>query len=126
MNVYVIEDALPVRKRLVALLRAVEGVIVVGEAGSVRDGIEGVLHSAADTLLLDLQLEDGNGLDVLSVVKPMFPGMRVIVLSNLATDQHRGACIAAGADIVLDKSRDFGRVPEILRAWLSRSVTNGK
>lgn len=118
MNVFVVEDAPEVRKRLVAMLGTVAGVDVVGEADSVRGAIDGALAAATDVLLLDLQLTDGNGLDVLAAVKPARPGLRTIVMSNFANPQYRQASLAAGADVFLDKSQEFARVPGILRGWL--------
>ena len=118
MKVFVIEDAAEVRKRLVAMLRAIAGVVIVGEASSVQAGIDGALSTQPDVLLLDIQLEDGSGLDVLKAVKPRCDGLRVIVLTNFASAQYRQASLAAGADAFLDKSEEFGRVPEILRGWL--------
>jgi DNA-binding NarL/FixJ family response regulator len=119
MRIFVVEDAPAVRTRLIAILGTVPGVEVVGEAESVRAAIDGVLATAADALLLDLQLTDGNGLDVLAAVKRQRPAIHVIVLSNFATTQYRQASLAAGADVFLDKSQEFGRVPEILRGWLA-------
>jgi two-component system, NarL family, response regulator DevR len=116
MNVLVVEDAPEVRKRLVAIVRAIPGVTVVGEAGSVRGAIDGALADAADVMLLDLQLVDGSGLEVLAAVRPRRPGLYVIVLSNFSNaQQYRDASLAAGADVVLDKTKEFGRVREILR-----------
>jgi len=116
MNVLVVEDAPEVRKRLVAIVRAIPGVTVVGEAGSVRGAIDGALADATDVMLLDLQLVDGSGLEVLAAVKPRRPGLYVIVLSNFSNaQQYRDASLAAGADVVLDKTKEFGRVREILR-----------
>jgi beta-glucosidase-like glycosyl hydrolase len=43
----------------------------------------------------------------------------VIVLSNFVNaQQYRDASLAAGADVVLDKTKEFGRVREILRGRL--------
>ncbi|HSD44308.1 MAG TPA: response regulator transcription factor [Burkholderiales bacterium] len=119
VKVFVVEDSPAVRNRLVAMLGTVPGVAVAGEADSVHTATAGVLAAAVDVILLDLQLLDGSGLDVLAQVKPVRPDIRVIVLSNLATPQYREASLAAGADVFLDKSHDFGRVPEILRGWLA-------
>jgi DNA-binding NarL/FixJ family response regulator len=119
VKVFVVEDSPAVRKRLVAMISTVAGIEVAGEADSVRTAADGVLAAAVDVILLDLQLLDGNGLDVLARVKPVRPDIRVIVLSNLATPQYRDASLAAGADVFLDKSHEFGRVPEILRGWLA-------
>ena len=118
MNVFVVEDAAQVRKRLVEMVRTVPGVTVVGESGSVSAAIEGALNLDTDTLLLDLQLIDGTGFDVLKAVKPHRPNLHVIVLSNFSIPQWRRAAFAAGADVVLDKSHEFARVPEILRGWM--------
>jgi len=122
MNVFVVEDAPEVRKRLVAMLRTVRGVDVVGEAESVRGAVDGVLSTAVDVMLLDLQLADGSGLEVLAAVRPQRPGLYVIVLSNFVnTQQYRDASLAAGADVVLDKTSEFGRVREILRGRIGGS-----
>jgi DNA-binding NarL/FixJ family response regulator len=123
MNVFVVEDAPEVRKRLVAIVRAIPGVTVVGEAESVRGAIDGGLAAATDVMLLDLQLVGGSGLDVLAAVKPRRPGLYVIVLSNFSNaQQYRDASLAAGADVVLDKTKDFGRVREILRDRLDAAL----
>jgi DNA-binding NarL/FixJ family response regulator len=118
MKVFVAEDSPEIRKRLLALLRTVPEVAVVGEAESVGEAIAGVVDSACDVVLLDLQLADGSGLEVLPQVKAQRPSVRVIVLTNFAMAQYREASLAAGADVFLDKSREFGRVPEVLREWL--------
>ena len=98
------------------------GVTVVGEAESVRGAIDGALAVAVDVMLLDLQLVGGSGLDVLAALKPQRPGLYVIVLSNFANaQQYRDASLAAGADVVLDKTTEFGRVREILRGRLDGS-----
>jgi DNA-binding NarL/FixJ family response regulator len=119
MHIFVVEDAPEIRKRLIALLNRVPGAIVAGEAGTVRAAIDGVLATGADTLLLDLQLKDGSGLDVLAQLKALRPAVRVIVLTNFATLQHRQASQAAGADVFLDKSQEFGLIPKILGEWIA-------
>ncbi len=118
MNIFVVEDAPEIRKRLIAMVRMVAGINVIGEAGSVNQAIDGVLASPTDMVLLDLQLKDGIGLEVLARVKQARPELRVIVLTNFATPQYRQASLSAGAEFCLDKSREFGLVPGILRNWL--------
>ena len=118
VNIFVVEDAPEIRKRLIAMVQMVAGINVIGEADSVNEAIDGVLGSAADTMLLDLQLKDRMGLEVLARVKQARPELRVIVLTNFATPQYRQASLSAGAEFCLDKSREFGLVPGILRNWL--------
>ena len=118
VNIFVVEDAPEIRKRLIAMVGMVAGINVIGEADSVSEAIDGVLGSAVDTLLLDMQLRDGMGLEVLRRVKQARPELHVIVLTNLATQQYRQASLSAGAEFYLDKSQEFGLVPGILRSWL--------
>ena len=117
MNVFVVDDTAEVRKRLVTLLQRIPSVTVVGEADSTRTAVDCLGSVAMDVMLLDLQLGDGSGLDVLAAVKSRLPGVRVIVISNFANGQYRQASLAAGADAFLDKSIELRRLPEILRGW---------
>ena len=118
MNIFVAENAPEIRKRIIAMLGTVAGMNVIGEADSVSQTIEGVLGSATDALLLDLQLEEGMALEVLARVKQARPDLHVIVLTNSAGPQYRQASLSAGAEFCLDKSQEFGLVPGILRSWL--------
>lgn len=115
--VFLVEDSLAIRARLAAIIRAIEGAVLVGEAGTVGSAIEGIRATHPSALILDLQLEDGSGLEVLKAVRPSAPALHVAVLTNYATDQHRRACMDAGAEYFLDKSSDFPRIREIVQKW---------
>jgi two-component system response regulator DevR len=117
LTVFLVEDSLAIRARLAETIRGIAGARLVGEAGTVGDAIEGIRSTRPGALILDLQLEDGSGLDVLKSVHPGSPALRVAVLTNYATDQHRRACISAGAEFFLDKSSEFPRIREIIQGW---------
>ena len=118
--VFLVEDSLPIRARLAATIREIEGAALVGEAGTVGAAIDGIRATHPRALILDLQLEDGSGLEVLRAVRPASPELHVAVLTNYATDQHRRACVDAGAEYFLDKSSDFPRIREIVQGWTAR------
>ena len=120
LTVYLVEDSLAIRARLAATIRGIEGAELVGEAGSVVAAIDGIRATQASAVILDLQLEDGSGLEVLRAVHPSSPALHVAVLTNYATDQHRRACMDAGAEFFLDKSSDFQRIREIVQGWTAR------
>ena len=120
LMVFLVEDSLAIRARLAATIRGVEGAALVGEAGTVGAAIEGIRATHAGAVILDLQLEDGSGLEVLRAVHPTSPLLHVAVLTNYATDQHRRACMDAGAEYFLDKSSDFPRIREIVQGWTGR------
>lgn len=120
LMVFLVEDSLAIRARLAATIRGVTGAELVGEAGTVGAAIDGIRSTHPSALILDLQLEDGSGLDVLKAVHPASPELHVAVLTNYATDQHRRACMDAGAEYFLDKSSDFPRIREIVQGWTHR------
>jgi DNA-binding NarL/FixJ family response regulator len=124
-GVFLVEDSPAIRSRLAATIGEIDGTALVGEAGTVREAIDGIRSTRPRAVILDLQLEDGSGLDVLKAVQSVSPALRVAVLTNYATDQHRRACMDAGAEYFLDKSSDFPRIPEIVSGWITRPGGSG-
>ena len=120
LMVFLVEDSPAIRARLAATIKAIPGTELVGEAGTVGDAIDGIRSTHPSAVILDLQLQDGSGLEVLRAVYPKDPAMHVAVLTNYATDQHRRACMDAGAEFFLDKSSDFPRIREIVERWTAR------
>jgi len=118
VKVFVVEDSVLVRERLVEMIREVDGVDVVGEADSYRTAVAGIMSTHPDVAILDISLADGNGIDVLAHVKPRLPGLRGIVLTNYNSPQHLKASADAGAEYFLDKSVDFERITEILEQMM--------
>ena len=109
-TVFIVDDLPAMRERLAELMGAIAGVQIVGEAGTPAEAIDGILRTNPDCVLLDYQLIDGTGVDVLRAVHPQSPDIAFIVLTNHATPQHRRACLDAGARHFLDKSTEFGRI----------------
>jgi DNA-binding NarL/FixJ family response regulator len=122
LRVFLVEDAPAIRARVAALLESIPGVTLIGSADSVASAIAGLEATSPDAVVLDLQILGGSGLDVLRAVRPKLPGLRVIVLTNFATDQHRRACLAAGAEHFLDKTAEFPRLREILEQWATTAA----
>ena len=113
-SIFVVEDSLPVRTRLVEMLNEIEGVNVVGEAGTPMEAVAGILRTLPQYVLLDFQLEGGTGADVLRNVRYQVPGTVFIVLTNHAQPQFRRVCMEAGADAFFDKSSEIDKVKDML------------
>ncbi len=117
MKVFVVEDSAAVRERLIDMVREIEDVDVVGEAGTYGAAVAGIINTRPDVAILDIRLADdaGSGIDVLNEVRKGLPAIKAIILSNYTTPQHLKASADAGAEYFLDKSRDFERIPGILK-----------
>ena len=65
-----------------------------------------------DTVILDMKLAQGSGLDVLRAVHRAAPEIEVWMLTNFAGEPWRKACRRLGAAQFFDKSTEFERVRE--------------
>jgi CRP/FNR family transcriptional regulator len=113
-RVFIVEDSAPIRERLRGMLKAAEGVSVVGEADSIQAAVQGILRTRPEAVLLDIRLIDGSGIDVLREVHPLAPEVAFVVLTNNATPQYRRICMEAGASHFLDKTTEFAQVRQIV------------
>lgn len=117
MKIFVVEDSAAVRERLIEMIDEMDDIEVVGEAETFANAVAGIRDTSPDVAILDIRLADdsGSGIDVLHEIRATMPAVRAIVMSNFATPQFAKASADAGAEYFLDKSRDFERIPEILR-----------
>jgi len=113
-NVFIVEDSEVIRRRLAGMLGDMDGVTVVGEAETPREALEGILRTRPDSVVLDLHLTGGSGLDVLRQAHPQTPGTVFIVLTNHPNAQYRRACMEAGAAYFFDKSHDIEKVRDVI------------
>jgi len=114
MQVFVVEDSLPVRERLLALLQELPGAEVVGHAAEADAAIRGILAARPDVVLLDLSLAQGSGFDVLRAVRPAAPQIDFYMLSNFAAYPYRSLAEALGVRGFFDKTKEFERVREVI------------
>src|SRR5215510_14898098 len=114
MNVFVVEDSAPIRERLTAMLSGIEGVTVVGHAETPGEALEGILRTRPDSVVLDLHLVGGTGIDVLRRAHPQVPATVFIVRTNYPNPQYRRICMEAGAAYFFDKSSEIAKVREVI------------
>ena len=113
-QVYIVDDSPAIRGRLIELLSRMEGVQVVGEAADAPTAVTGILALRPHSVLLDLNLGSGSGMQILRAIHPQLPETVFVVLTNHSELQYRRACAKAGASHFLDKSTEFERVCEVI------------
>jgi len=122
-----VDDSVPVRQRVRSLIEESCQAELVAEASSVAEALVFFHARRPDAVVLDLQLSDGDGCDVLSVIKRIHPDCVVIVLTAFSAMEDRIRCFELGADFFYDKTMEFERVPEVLnRLTAARTACDAK
>lgn len=119
LGVLLVEDSPRIAERLRELLLQEQGVRVLATVEDEASAVRALREMPVDLLILDLQLKSGTGFGVLQAIGADRPP--TIVMTNYALPQYRERAIRFGVEHFLNKSLDFGRLPEIvagLRAQL--------
>ena len=103
-TVLVVDDSATMRRMIVAALGRVGG-LTFDQAVSGLGAIERISLSPVDMVILDLNMPDVHGLEVLRFIRGQqsLRDLPVIVLTTRSDDQSRTAALEAGATIYLTK-----------------------
>jgi DNA-binding NarL/FixJ family response regulator len=123
-RVYIVDDSIVIRERLVEMIETMPNVEVVGQAETAQAAIDGIHLTTPDCVVLDMQLLDSNGLTVLREVHPDLPGVVFVVLTNHASSQYCRLCMEAGASYFFDKSRDADRIRDVIASVVPQVTTH--
>jgi DNA-binding NarL/FixJ family response regulator len=113
LRVFVVEDSGPVRERLEVMV-ALTGAVVAGHASTVAAAVRAILLERPALVILDVQLADGTGFDVLRALRKQAPEIDVYLLSNFSAYPYRQLAERLGAKGFFDKSREFGAMRDVV------------
>jgi DNA-binding NarL/FixJ family response regulator len=119
-SVLIADDHAVVRAGLRQFLELDNGIRQVGEAASGKETLERLRESVWNLLLLDINLPDRNGMDILRHVRGDYPSTKVLMLSALPERQYAVNVLRAGAFGFLPKD---SAADELLKAV--RTVLGG-
>ena len=114
-SLLLLDDDAPLRTRLGRALetRGFEATLVA----SIAEALAAVKASPPAFAVLDMRLEDGNGLQVVEAIHSARPDSRVIMLTGYGAISTAVAAVKAGAVDYLSKPAD---ADDVLRALLAR------
>jgi two-component system response regulator DevR len=97
IQVFILDDHEMVRRGLHDILSVEDDLEVIGEAGTVADGVKQIVALKPDVALVDIVLPDGNGIEVCEALSQYAPDVRILVLTSFSDDETLFAAINAGA-----------------------------
>ena len=105
-KILIVDDHPLFRKGLIQLIQSASEFEIVGEASCGKDGIALALALNPDMILLDLNMKDMSGIEVLKALKPSEIDSRIIMLTVSDNADDLVAALQAGAEGYLLKDME--------------------
>lgn len=112
----IVDDHEVVRRGIADVVDRSEGLAVVAEAGSVAEAMRRASLVRPQVMLVDLQLPDGTGIDIMERVAKELPDARCVVLTSFDDDDALASALQAGAKAFLLKSVRGAEIADVIRA----------
>ncbi|WP_027963860.1 response regulator [Halalkalibacillus halophilus] len=97
IKIVIIDDHDVVRKGVVTYLMTDDELEVIGEASSGNQGAALVLRERPDVVLMDLMMEDGNGIEATKKIMAEYGECKIIILTSFYDDEQVFPALEAGA-----------------------------
>jgi len=114
--ILIIDDDKTILKILVKILQKEGHTVDTAETG--RDALNKIQTQQYDVALIDVRLQDINGLDLLKLIQDAAPKMIKIVLTGYPSDQDRITALERGADEYLAKPVKSEKLIEVIESKL--------
>jgi two-component system, NarL family, nitrate/nitrite response regulator NarL len=103
ISVMIVDDHKMVRDGIRMIVESRPGMRVVGEAGAKDEALAAIEKESPDIVLLDLDLKNDSGLDILPEIKNMNKGVRVLILTGVRDPEVHQQCVRLGARGLVQK-----------------------
>jgi DNA-binding NarL/FixJ family response regulator len=127
IRVALVDDHAVVRAGLKALLHTEQDLSVVAEASGGTQVVDLLRQHELDVLLLDLGMDNGNGLDAMAAVRLRQPRLPVLIFSGYPEAHYAPALLRQGASGYVSKEADPAELVCAIRtvARGRRYITHG-
>ncbi|MDO5494362.1 MAG: response regulator transcription factor [bacterium] len=112
----IVDDHEIVRRGIAEIVDRADGLVVVAEAGSVAEAVRRAELVRPEVVLVDLQLPDGTGIDIISQLHESVPTASPIVLTSFDDDDALSEALHAGAKAYLLKTVRGAEIAEVVKA----------
>jgi DNA-binding NarL/FixJ family response regulator len=115
VRVLLVDDHALIRQGLRRAFEATEDLQVVGEAGSVPEALAMARACEPDAAVVDINLGDGNGIDLVRQLRAGSDTLGLVVLTMYDGDEHLFNALEAGASAFVLKSAPSDDVASAVR-----------
>jgi two-component system NarL family response regulator len=116
IRILLVDDHTILREGLAAVLNAVDGFEVIGQAADGKAALTAYTELQPDVAILDLRMRPMDGVELTRAIREQSPNARVILLTTYDTDEEIFRGLRAGASSYLLKDVDSTRLAETIRS----------
>jgi DNA-binding NarL/FixJ family response regulator len=125
IRILVADDHPVVRGGLVALLRTIDGIEVVGEAADGAAAVRETQLTHPDVVLMDVRMPDLDGVEATRRIRSAVPDTRVLMLTMYDDDATVFTAMQAGAQGYLLKEAEQDEIVRAIRAVVAGEAIFG-
>ncbi len=115
IKVYIVDDHSVVRHGISQVIRTEEDMVVSGESGELELARREISLNLPDIVLLDISLNDENGIELIQYLNTRHPGISVMVLSMHDEQIYVKCSLEAGAKGYFHKNDSVTNIPHAIR-----------
>jgi len=117
LRLMIVDDHEILRHGLRDVIKTIKGFTVVAEASSCQDTLAQIQRTTIDLVFLDLSLPDGDGMELVHLLRHRNPAPAVIVLSATLNDDLLLETMLAGASGYLTKDVPAAEIARLLQGF---------
>ncbi|WP_408007341.1 response regulator [Pseudalkalibacillus sp. A8] len=127
IKLFLVDDHEMVRRGLSSYLMTDPSFEIIGEASSGNEAVKKLKGLEPDIVLMDLIMENGNGIEATKEVVKIHPNCKIIILTSFYDDEQVFPAIEAGAFSYVLKTASAEEITEtIKKAYAGESVIESK
>jgi DNA-binding NarL/FixJ family response regulator len=117
LRLFLVEDSKDVRDFIVADIANIRGLQLIGFAETENDAFNQLREHECDVLILDIELKQGNGINLLRTISRygVLPRMLKIIFSNNISSMYRRIGAQFGVQFFFDKTTQFMQLRDLLK-----------
>lgn len=123
MRILFVDDHEMVRIGISSYLSMQENIEIVGEASNGKEGIEKTLTLSPDIVLMDMVMDEMDGIEATIQIKARMPKVKVIMLTSFIEDKEVYRALDAGVDSYILKTSSAEEIRDaIYKTYSGESV----
>ncbi|QRX81346.1 response regulator [Glaciimonas sp. PAMC28666] len=116
LRIFLVEDSTDVRDWIIETVNGIQGVTLAGFSEEENDALEKIDAESFDILILDIELKQGNGMNLLKTLAKSnkYIDNLKIIFSNNVSQVYRRAGEQYGVRFFFDKTSEFTKLRTLL------------